>query len=255
MTNDLARRLAEHGIDVPRLDPLSPLGAGVTVLGFACAGEQAPAWWRSLRAVSEHTGYWPLLVESDRSVFLADPLAAEVDAEAGPVQRLAQAAELDSTQVLNPRGMTLDSLGDDQRQELLEEWPDEPHRIDGFSLPFARDGQPRPTLVALVAAEHGWQVPALLGYGNWNQCPAPAVHSAVLRHWHHHYGADLVCMTSTSIELAVARPPQTRPAALAFAWEYASYCLDSVDGIYQADNLAGLAASLIDAEVVVAWWD
>lgn len=38
--------------------------------------------------------------------------------------------------------MTLDSLDDRQRRELLEGWPDEPYRIDGFSLPFSSTGQP-----------------------------------------------------------------------------------------------------------------
>jgi hypothetical protein len=247
----VANALAEHGIDVPTFDQLSPKETGVAVLGFASSGEEALAWWHRLRAVREHTGHWPLLVGSN----LPAPFSLEFDAMAGAVERMAQAAEIDGAEALNPRGITLDSLGDDQRQEMLDEWPDEPHRIDGFSLPFSRTGTPDPTIVALVPVEHGWQVPALLGYGDWNECPAPAVHSAVLRHWQHQYGAELVCMTSSSLELAVARPPRTRSAALAFAWEYASYCLDSVDAIYQADNLAGLAASLIDAEVVFAWWD
>jgi hypothetical protein len=110
-------------------------------------------------------------------------------------------------------------------------------------------------LVALVPAENSWQVPAVLGYGDRERFPPAAEHSAILRHWHDRYGAALVCMSATNAELAITRPPRTRPDALAFAWEYASYCQDSVDAIYQADDLADLAASLIDAEVVIAWWD
>jgi Domain of unknown function (DUF4253) len=264
VADDLAGRLAVLGIDVPTLEPVAGVAAGVTVLGFSAAGEEALAWWRTLRAVSEDTGYWPVLIESDRPISLAQSSTSdgdpgnsdpEADAATGPAGRLARAAELDAAEILNPGGATLDSLGDEQRRELLEAWPDEPYRIDRFSLPFSRTDQPKPVLVALVAAEHGWQVPALLDHGGWNLCPEPAAHSAVLRYWHDRYGADLVCMSYSSIELAMTRPPRTRSAALALAWEYASYCYDSTDAVYQADDLASLAASLIDAEVMLAWWD
>lgn len=98
-------------------------------------------------------------------------------------------------------------------------------------------------LVALVEAEHGWQVPTLLAYGDRNECPPPAVHGAVLRHWHQRYGAELVCLERSALELLVARPPRTEMEALAFAWEYATYS-DGMD-LYQADAIPDLAASLI----------
>jgi hypothetical protein len=112
-----------------------------------------------------------------------------------------------------------------------------------------------PVLVALVPAVGGRQLPAVLGYGDRERFPAAAEHSAILGHWAHRYGAELVCMTAANAELAISRPPRTRADALAFAWEYAGYCPDSVDAIYQADDLAELAAGLIDAKVVIAWWD
>jgi hypothetical protein len=115
-------------------------------------------------------------------------------------------------------------------------------------------GEPDPVLVALVPARNGWQLLAVLGYGDREYFPPAAEHSAILRHWHDRYGAELVCMTGTTAEMALTRPPRTRPDALAFAWEDASYCQNS-HAVYAVDDLAGLAASLIDAEVVVAWWD
>lgn len=248
MMTDLERLLAEHGMGVPRLDPLLDAGSGVTVLGFSSAGEQALAWWRRLREVSDRVGHWPLLLSPEMPAVLSQPRVA-------PAVLLARAAELDGAEVLARHGGRLESLDEQQRRELLARWPQEPCRYDGFRLPFSATGQPDPTLVALVPAQHGWQVPAVLGYGGWNDYPPPAEHSAILRYWHDRYGAELVCMSKASVELMIARPPRTHQDALAFAWEYCSYCYDGVDVLYEADDVGALAASLIDAEVVHAWWD
>jgi hypothetical protein len=62
-------------------------------------------------------------------------------------------------------------------------------------------------------------------------------------------------MDGASLELVVTRPPWTRLEALAFAWEYASYCSDGTDGLYGADEVPDLAACLINAGVVHFWWD
>jgi hypothetical protein len=62
-------------------------------------------------------------------------------------------------------------------------------------------------------------------------------------------------MTHAAMEFMVSRPPRTRRDALEFAWEYAGYCPDGFDGVYEAEDMGGMAACLIDAEVVHAWWD
>jgi hypothetical protein len=247
MTDDFAELLAAHGIDVPELEPL-PLADGVSAVGFPSEGGAAVAWWRRLRAVHERTGFWPVLIPS-----VDDAVRAFGDVTVGPAQRLARAAELDGAELLNPKG-TFASQADWLQQDMLERWPDDPCRFDEFDLPYQRDGQPARVLVALVAAEHGWQVPTLLDYGDWNDCPGPAAHGAILRHWYHRYGAELVCLASTCLELAVTRPPRTRPDALDFAWEYIGYCLDGM-ATYDADDVPDLAACLIDAEAVRFWWD
>ncbi|HEY9476352.1 MAG TPA: hypothetical protein VIS06_21190, partial [Mycobacteriales bacterium] len=159
MIDDLVGRLAAQGIDTPALEPL-PLAVGVTVMGFPSEGDAALAWWRRLRAVHELTGFWPVLVPS-----VDEAVDASGKVEAGPGERLARAVEMDGAEVLNPQGATFESLDDQRRQDMLEKWPEAPGRIDGFGLPYLRNGQPAPVLVALVAAESGWQVPTLLDYG------------------------------------------------------------------------------------------
>jgi hypothetical protein len=72
--------------------------------------------------------------------------------------------------------------------------------------------------------------------------------------WENRYGAELVVLTGTTAEFAVARPPRTRADAVTLAWEYFVYN-DGYYDLYGADNLTQLAASLLAAPVWLAWWD
>jgi Domain of unknown function (DUF4253) len=205
-------------------------------------------WWRRLRRAHEETGFWPVLIPSvEEAVRPSGAFGTD------PGARVARAAEWDAVALLNPRG-TLAEAPDEARKGMLARWPAEPYRVEGLALPYGRDGRAARALVALVEALAGWHVPALLDYGYWNDCPEPAVHGAVLRYWGDQYGAELVCMTETGLEVALTRPPRTRLDALAFAWEYPVYCLDGMSP-YDADDIPDLAGCLIDAEVVRFWWD
>ena len=245
--NDIPARLAAAGIDLPRPGPL-PLAEGVTAAGFPSAGDEALDWWRRLRAVHDTTGLWPVLIPS-----LDDAVCPSGRFGPDPAGRVAVALTRDGAALLN-RGRPLAEEPERVREELLEQWPEDPYRIDRFYLPYEWDGQPRQVLVALIEAQHGWQVPPLLDYGYWNDCPEPAVHGAVLRHWGERWGAELVCMARDGIELALTRPPRTRETALELAWEYPVYCLDGMS-LYYADSVSDLAACLIDANLVRFWWD
>jgi hypothetical protein len=218
MIEDISRRLVANGIEIPAADPVPGGPDGVPWLTFPSAGADAVAWWRRLRRISQHTGLWPLLVDRDLASYRwPEPVGAGT-----PGQRVERAAAVDPVAVLNSGGMTLDALDERQRRDMLDGWPDDPVRIGRPRAPFARDGQARPVSVTLVAAEHGWHLPALLGFGGWNACPRPEVHSAVLRYWQQEYGTELVYLGDSSMELAVARPPGTPLDALGFAWEYAA---------------------------------
>ena len=61
---------------------------------------------------------------------------------------------VDGAAVLN-RGGTLEEQPEQVREDLLEQWPEDPYRIDPFYLPHESDGRPRQVLVALIEAEQG----------------------------------------------------------------------------------------------------
>jgi hypothetical protein len=168
MHQEIAQRLAESGVTAPPLEPLD-LVEGVTAAGFGSSGEEAVDWWRRLNAAAERNGCRPLLIPS------ADEVKPVVE-EGTPAQRLAAVYELDPAAVVSPHGSWAD-LDDDAQEEYLDQWPDEAEHVDGFRLTQDLEGRPAPVIVALVLAEHGWQIPTMLSYGNWNDCPAPAVHA------------------------------------------------------------------------------
>jgi hypothetical protein len=105
----------------------------------------------------------------------------------------------------------------------------------------------------LVPASKPTDVPAVVGFGDWNECPAPEFHVALHRRWQERYGAELVGMSSDVIEMRVARPPRSRDDAMALAQEQYAYCDDIVhQGV---ESLSALAATLLEGTVWFFWWD
>ncbi|MEU4221461.1 DUF4253 domain-containing protein [Actinoplanes sp. NPDC026623] len=242
--------------DTPAAEPLFVTPSGAEIAGFPSEGDAALRWWERLRRTYPASGLWPLLVEAGTPEYLADSYTDATVAES-----LAEAYRLDGAALLAEdgerrlRGYPPD-LAATLRSELAGAgtWPGDPER-PGFELPSSW-GRPERVFVALVPLAEPWLVPVTLHYGGWNRYPAPAEHAAIMRHWHHRYGAEPVVLTGTTLQYAVARPPATRPEALALAlaWEYRLYNDGEYD-LYRADTLTGLAAGLLDAPVWRMWWD
>jgi Domain of unknown function (DUF4253) len=109
--------------------------------------------------------------------------------------------------------------------------------------------------IALLPTVDGWQIPAYLNFGGWNWCPAPDEHVCLLKHWQEEYGADLMGMTSTTIELCVRRPPTDRESAITLAWEHYVYCHETIGYDLVTNTLEDLAARLLNGSLWRCWWD
>ena len=94
---------------------------------------------------------------------------------------------------------------------------------------------------------------AVLRWGGWNDCPWPAEHVAVQRHWATRFGSEVLAITGDVVECLVARPPQDRPTALRLAKEQIAYC----EAIIERGtlDLPSLAAGLVDSRYWFFWWD
>ena len=105
--------------------------------------------------------------------------------------------------------------------------------------------------LVLIPAEHGWEIPALAGFGGFNACPEAAFHVARLRLWESRFGARLLGMGRDWLELDVSRPPGTARAALDLAIEHNDYC----DGDGQLKEPDELASDLMSDRWWFFWWD
>jgi len=85
------------------------------------------------------------------------------------------------------------------------------------------------TCAVILPTNNSWSAPAYIPLGDLDQCPAPYIHVALAKRWYEQFGAEIVAITSYTIELKVSNPPTSRAACEQLAWEhllYAPECLD-----------------------------
>jgi hypothetical protein len=108
-------------------------------------------------------------------------------------------------------------------------------------------------VVASVPTRESWAIPAYLDFGDWNDCPKPSEHVAVLRRWHEIYDAEVVCVSHDLLELRVGRPVTAPEDARRVAEEQAAYAPALMElGVGSID---ALAQSLLGATVWSFWWN
>jgi hypothetical protein len=234
------------------------LAAGVELEGWRRLGRAPePIWrlvthgaraldlWQRLRSIVDETACWPVILgeasrsDSDQPWEIAD------DRPTGDI--LAEASRTPADPRLWHSDLGLDAPRD--------EWNDEIEPQASFVLPLdILTMKPHERVgIALVPTLRGYEAPAFLRFGNWNSCPSPEQHVAVMRSWHQRFGAEPVGIGDDIVEVRVARPPEDRAAALALAEEQFGYCEDVV---YQGmGSLDALAASLLGAKSWYFWWD
>jgi hypothetical protein len=146
-------------------------------------------------------------------------------------------------------------LEEDEVEVPRGAWPDGAGRKTSISLhldPSTRE--PRSEVhVAMIPTTRGYEVPAWLRYGGWNECPTDDEHVVMLRSWESRFGVEIAAVSPDTMELVHARPPSTRKALLDLAREQYYYCPDLV--LQGLDTLDALAAHLEGSTVWWFWWD
>lgn len=220
--------------------------------GLGCLvvrGGDAMEIWQKLRRPMQRQGYWPVVAgEPTRVRELALPAPPTVE------KALQGAAQLDLARWREDR-----RASDPEYYSASEgTWPRTAvvSRVTGSLLAHTDPLNNRPlpeVAIVLVKAANSYEVPAILGWGGWNNCPEAAVHVAQLREWNRRFGAELYSLTLDTLEVTIERPVETREAALALAREQYMYCEDLVH--QGAETLNNLAASLLGARAWHFWWD
>jgi hypothetical protein len=278
----------------PRMQTRHPSDAPVDHGAFqtvAVRGINAMALLHSLRQdFSGGSGCYPFLIgdesDLDRLLHMITPPAD------GGQAILKQAAQLDV-------GSWVAAACDIDRQpECGTSDQDEAESLDQPSAPCKVLQTPYDPLerlkplqfIGLCQVSDPAEVFARLGYGGWNECPAPHVHVALHRQWRQHVGAELAALQADVVECTVQRAPlaaarKAAPAvvtlpsgkriavganadalqdafetsgavtlATALAEMHAAYCPDTIDQ-GPNDTLRKLAASLLESTCWTFWWD
>ncbi|GHO82332.1 hypothetical protein KSZ_03380 [Dictyobacter formicarum] len=75
-----------------------------------------------------------------------------------------------------------------------------------------------------------------------------------MKYWNERWGAELVAMAPSTVEMRVLRPPTTWEEAFLLAKEQYIYAPDVVDQ-WLGGNFATLVKTLLNGRVWLFWWD
>ena len=226
---------------------------------FSCAGVQAVGNWQRLRSLFERTRCWPVILGDDDE---KDRVLEIAQSEFGQPyeQILKDSVATTPEEWLSEReaGLLDDGSGrdtDEVRRSFHGSWPDRVDALTQFTIPYGTlDRKPKQKVtMGLFAVQNSCEIPAVVNFGGWNDCPSPFAHVLMMRKWAREYGAELVGMSGDVVEMLVERPPQSRESALKLATEQFLYCSDIVT--QGAENIESLAAALLGTKIWFFWWD
>lgn len=204
---------------------------------------------------------YPFIIGEKRSLDLLTDFYDEGDDKASAI--IAEAQALDARQIFERREK--DALPIDEefdREELTGIWEyRDSNRDIGLSWEDLTNSHTNilsrapleNCLIGIAPTAQSWQVPAFVRFGNWNNCPAPVEHCAILKFWQEKYGAKLVSLTHDVIECSVENPPQTEEECRELAWQQFAYCADIVE--QGVGTVGALASGLRDSSYWYFWWD
>lgn len=217
-----------------------------------CSGKDAVERCLQLREERQSAGFYPLIIGDAEEMNRVVGSDIESEGPEAVAQILASAAKIEPVKFFENR-----KAGDPDHYDHVElgEWPSRlPRQLPITVVTSIRTGAIKPKVfIAKIPTTKGYEIPAYLSWGGWNECPMPEEHVVVLRHWNEVYGAEIISLTSDVLECTVSRPPTDKEAAFRLAHEQFIYCSDI---IYQGvESLYALAAQLINSRTWYFWWD
>lgn len=239
-------------------------------------GSHALKQWQQAHSLVSITGLYPVIVESREAMITEILERPPLSTEVGMAEIVRQAREMDAMQVL---ANYLHYPGDEYGkvsvevfsatdpgiylpwvEEVLGTWPENidleeiSRPPDYLELPEARET----VSLCLLPVEQSWQVPALLRFGAWNECPFPAEHTCIHLSWYNRYRAEIIRLGGDTMELFVPRPPVTLQECRSLALEHFAYSPDTIYSALSSPegmDLKDLMVSLLRDWFWFFWWD
>lgn len=220
-------------------------------------GVEALDTWRSLRDRHARTALWPVILGSDDRV--VDQLTWRLEMMSRNAPGIPGPDDVpDASELL------VTWLGDVADDDFLADVPRHLTRLveDAATIRprlLARPDEDvvtaiegSPVTVALVPAEAGWEVPALLAWaGAERDHIGGPEHLSVLQLWNEAYGAELVSLGLEQMELLVERPPEDAREAFELAVQHYAYCPALMDHL--APAIGALAATRFGRHWLFDW--
>jgi len=166
------------------------------VIGVGVASRDAMSVWTALHDVSQRTGLVPVILGDGFSLARQANAAAHTSMSVEATLARATALELDAWLASRPTPAQGEPVPVAARAEHWRSIVD-----PVLDLPLLD------VAIALLPTDRGSDAPAWLAFGNWEGCPEPAVHVALLRRLESRAHVELVAITSDRIELRVQTPP------------------------------------------------
>ena len=142
--------------------------------------------------------------------------------------------------------------------DILNDWPSgraskNSSKLPSVAIDWSNEKPFDEVVIALVPTSDWTEVPAYMRFGGYNDCPASEWHVAALRHWRDLCGVQLVGVSHETLDLRIARHPETREEAAAQAIAIYDYCPDVVD--QGSGSISELARDIMNHNWWYLWWD
>ena len=198
------------------------------------------------------TGEYPFLIGDEEGL---DRVNESAECEDRSVEAILEASEtVDLDGWIAGRRAEVAEYGFTEA-EVQGTWPAEVPGVGELSLHrdiLTGDIWPK-VILGLASLKQPWELPAVLKYGGWNDCPAPEGHCAFFRKWQQEYGAQIAGVSGDVIECVVSNPPLDQETAYELAWEQYWYCADIVE--QGCETVSDLAATVLESSYWYFWWD
>jgi hypothetical protein len=222
--------------------------------------------WEKIRSLTEYTGYWPVLTADyaelfefmgfndtdtkeivDRSVRVN--ITSWLKSKAADEKLSAEMA--DGAPASKAKATKKTTTNGSKQPKATKAKPNTNGSSEGYHTLSAVNGAH--ACLVLVPTKTSWHVPAVLKWGGSSNGIKPEYHTAILKKWQDEYGAELVCSTTSVLEMKVDYPPKTEEEALKLAQEQFIYCPDIVR---QGNRtVAALANELVESKRWYFCWD
>jgi len=240
----LRKILQQHGFDLSLLSLPEYQRGGEEHLIYLLhvPATQALAQWEVLRNLVSETGYWPVIGwDRFKKPPWEDDLVQDI---------LEEGLRIDIQQWLEQEGAhtRID-------EESVRKHADDPPASFDFRIARGFSLTPPPLVpIALVPTSDFWEAPAYLPVQGNEWDPSNAVQVAMMKYWNERWGAELVAMAPSNVEMRVLRPPTTWEEAFTLAKEQYIYAPDVVDQ-WLGGSFTALVKTLLNGHVWLFWWD